>query len=69
VAGLRAAGAARIVVAAYLLVDGLFHRSLHEAGADAVTAPLITHPAVTDLVLHRYRSQHAGTVPPVMLAT
>jgi sirohydrochlorin ferrochelatase len=54
VAELRAAGAERIVVAAYLLVDGLFHRSLHRAGADAVTAPLITHPAVTDLVLHRY---------------
>ncbi|GIJ69728.1 sirohydrochlorin chelatase [Virgisporangium ochraceum] len=54
VASLRAAGAARIVVAAYLLVDGLFHRSLYRAGADAVTAPLVTHPVVTDLVLHRY---------------
>src|SRR5688572_21780399 len=54
VARLRAEGAGRITVAAYLLVDGLFHRSLHAAGADAVTAPLITHPAVTDLVLHRY---------------
>lgn len=56
VAGLRSQGAERIVVAAYLLVDGLFHRYLHEAGADAVTAPLITHPAVTDLVLRRYRT-------------
>lgn len=54
VAALRADGAERITVAAYLLVDGLFHRSLHTAGADAVTAPLITHPAVTDLVLRRY---------------
>lgn len=54
VADLRAQGAGRIVVAAYLLVDGLFHRSLREAGADAVTAPLITHPAVADLVLRRY---------------
>ncbi|GIJ52650.1 sirohydrochlorin chelatase [Virgisporangium aurantiacum] len=54
VAALRAQGAARITVAAYLLVDGLFHRSLYTAGADAVTAPLITHPAVTDLVLRRY---------------
>jgi sirohydrochlorin ferrochelatase len=51
---LRAEGATRIVVAAYLLVDGLFHRSLHAAGADAVTAPLITHPDVTELVLRRY---------------
>jgi sirohydrochlorin ferrochelatase len=54
VAGLRAAGASRVVVAAYLLVDGLFHRSLHDAGADAVTEPLVTHPAVADLVLRRY---------------
>jgi sirohydrochlorin ferrochelatase len=54
VARLRADGAERITVAAYLLVDGLFHRSLYAAGADAVTPPLITHPAVTDLVLRRY---------------
>jgi sirohydrochlorin ferrochelatase len=77
VAELRSAGAERIVVAAYLLVDGLFHRSLYRAGADAVTPPLATHPAVTDVVLHRYADarraadgrQHAGTVPPVRLAT
>lgn len=54
VAGLRAAGAARVTVAAYLLAEGLFHRTLHRAGADAVTGPLATDPAVADLVLHRY---------------
>jgi len=54
VAELRSKGASRLVVAAYLLVDGLFHRSLFGAGADAVTAPLITHPAVAELVLQRY---------------
>ena len=62
VASLRAAGAERVVAAAYLLVDGLFHRSLHEAGADAVTAPLITHRAVTDLVLHRYDNVRSSVV-------
>jgi hypothetical protein len=41
-------------VAAYLLVDGLFYRSLHRIGADAVTAPLVTYPTVADLVLARY---------------
>lgn len=54
VTSLRAAGAARVVVAAYLLVDGLFHRSLRQAGADAVTPPLITHTAVTDVIRRRY---------------
>ena len=46
VARLRAAGAHRVTVAAYLLVDGLFHRSLRRSGADAVTAPLVTAPAI-----------------------
>ncbi len=54
VAGLRAEGARRVVIGAYLLVDGLFHRQLHRAGADAVTAPLAGSPAVVDVVLHRY---------------
>jgi sirohydrochlorin ferrochelatase len=56
VAGLRAAGARRVIVAAYLLADGLFHRSLRTAGADLVTAPLVAEPAVADLVLGRYDS-------------
>jgi sirohydrochlorin ferrochelatase len=56
VAELRARGAERITVAAYLLAEGLFYRSLHRAGADAVTAPLCTDPAVVDLVLDRYRN-------------
>jgi sirohydrochlorin ferrochelatase len=54
VAGLRACGARRVAVGAYLLVDGLFYRSLYRAGADAVTAPLATGDAVVDLVLNRY---------------
>jgi sirohydrochlorin ferrochelatase len=54
VAQLRTRGARRIVIAAYLLADGLFYRTLYRAGADAVTAPLATDPAIVDLVLHRY---------------
>ncbi|MCO8274260.1 sirohydrochlorin chelatase [Actinoplanes sp. TRM 88003] len=56
VAGLRQRGARRIAVASYFLADGLFYRSLHKAGADAVTPPLCLDPAVTDLVLRRYES-------------
>jgi sirohydrochlorin ferrochelatase len=54
VGALRAAGARRVVIAAYLLVDGLFYRSLCRAGADAVTPPLVSYPGVVDLVLDRY---------------
>jgi sirohydrochlorin ferrochelatase len=55
VAGLRAQGARRITIAAYLLAEGLFYRSLHRAGADVVTPPLCADPAVVDLVLTRYQ--------------
>jgi sirohydrochlorin ferrochelatase len=53
-------GAERIVVAAYLLATGHFHRRLLEAGADAVTAPLIdggevVDPRLVELVLARAR--------------
>jgi sirohydrochlorin ferrochelatase len=56
VAGLREQGAERITVAAYLLAEGLFYRSLHRAGADVVTPPLCADPAVVDLVLARYQN-------------
>ncbi|SNS93726.1 Sirohydrochlorin ferrochelatase [Asanoa hainanensis] len=56
VQSLRANGAERIVILAFLLADGRFHRALHQAGADAVTPPLITHPEVVDLVLAAART-------------
>jgi sirohydrochlorin ferrochelatase len=65
VAQLRADGARRVVIAAYLLVDGLFHRALYRAGADTVTAPLATDPGVADLVLARYDA--AGGRPAAMV--
>ncbi|MDA0563448.1 sirohydrochlorin chelatase [Streptomonospora sp. S1-112] len=57
VARLRAEGAARVAVAAWLLAPGLFHQRLSDAGADTVAAPLCPDPAVVDIVAARY---HAG---------
>jgi sirohydrochlorin ferrochelatase len=54
VAELRRRGARRIAIAAYLLADGLFYRTLLRAGADAVTPPLSRDPEVASLVLRRY---------------
>ncbi len=54
VAQLRQEGAQRVAIAAYLLADGLFYRSLGNAGADSVTPPLCRDVAVSDLVLGRF---------------
>jgi len=48
-------GARRVVVASYLLADGLFQDRLHQSGADVVTAPLVTHPGVARLIARRFR--------------
>lgn len=48
IAGLRAAGEARVTVASWLLAPGLFHGRLASAGADVVSAPLGAHPEVID---------------------
>ena len=55
----RALGAKRVGVATYLLAEGRFHRALHSTGADVVAAPIGDHPAVAELVAHRYREQIA----------
>lgn len=55
VAALRERRARRIVVASYLLSDGLFQDRLHSSGADVVTEPLGTHPAMARLVADRFR--------------
>jgi sirohydrochlorin ferrochelatase len=67
VAGLRARGARRIAIAAYLLADGLFYRTLHRAGADAVTPPLCLDPEVTRLVLRRYEDAALLTSAPARM--
>jgi sirohydrochlorin ferrochelatase len=52
---LRSRGARRVVVASYLLADGLFQDRLRASGADVVTDPLGTHPGVVRLVASRFR--------------
>jgi len=55
VAELRARGARRVVVASYLLADGLFQDRLRASGADVVTEPLGTHAGVVRLIANRFR--------------
>lgn len=55
VAQLRSRGASRVVVASYLLADGLFQDRLRNSGADAVTEPLGSHPAMVRLIANRFR--------------
>ncbi|MEU8657839.1 sirohydrochlorin chelatase [Actinoplanes philippinensis] len=62
VARLRAEGARTVAIAAYLLAEGLFYRTLHNAGADAVTPPLCHDAQVADLVLGRFDSAILTTV-------
>lgn len=54
VAAARAAGADRVVVAAYLLAPGHFHDKLAGAGADLVTAPLLPDDRIAAVLLDRY---------------
>ncbi|CAM3103501.1 sirohydrochlorin chelatase [Mycobacterium intermedium] len=56
VATARRRGARRVVVASYLLADGLFQQRLHDSGADLVTPPLGTHPGLARLVANRFRN-------------
>jgi len=54
----------RVVVASYLLADGLFQERLRGCGADLVTPPLGTHPGLARLIANRFRS----ALPPVRTA-
>lgn len=54
VATVRARGR-RVVVASYLLAEGLFQDRLRVSGADVVTDPLGTHPGVARLIVSRFR--------------
>lgn len=55
VAALRERGASRVVVASYLLSEGLFQDRLRASGADVVTEPLGTHPGLVRLIANRFR--------------
>jgi len=54
VESLRQRGARRVVVASYLLSDGLFQDRLRDGGADVVTEPLGTHPGLVRLIANRF---------------
>jgi sirohydrochlorin ferrochelatase len=54
-AGARRRGARRVVVASYLLADGLFQERLRASGADLVSQPLGTHPGLAHLIADRFR--------------
>lgn len=53
---------ARVVVASYLLADGLFQERLDTCGADLVSRPLGTHPGLARLIANRFRR----AMPPVL---
>lgn len=52
---LRRRGARRLVVASYLLADGLFQDRLRDSGADLVADPLGGHQALVRLVANRFK--------------
>src|SRR5262249_34206956 len=54
VATLRERGARRVVVASYLLSEGLFQDRLRDSGADVVTEPLGTHPGLVRLIVRLF---------------
>ncbi|AJT41870.1 sirohydrochlorin chelatase [Psychromicrobium lacuslunae] len=45
---------AKVAVASYLLAPGFFHDRLAEAGADAVTGPLLPAPLLAELAIERF---------------
>ncbi len=55
VANARRHGVRRVVVASYLLADGLFQERLRACGADLVSQPLGTHPGLARLIANRFR--------------
>ncbi|OBI49495.1 cobalamin biosynthesis protein CbiX [Mycobacterium kyorinense] len=56
VAKARARSSRRVVVASYLLADGLFQGRLRRSGADLVTEPLGRNPALVRLIAGRFQA-------------
>jgi sirohydrochlorin ferrochelatase len=54
----------RVVVASYLLADGLFQERLHSCGADLVSRPLGTHPGLARLIANRFRRAMPSALGP-----
>jgi sirohydrochlorin ferrochelatase len=55
VGALRRRRCGRIVVASYLLSEGLFQDRLRSSDADVVTEPLGLHPGLVRLIANRFR--------------
>ena len=53
----------RVVIASYLLSEGLFQDRLRDSGADIVTDPLGTHPGVTRLIANRFQRASSALAP------
>jgi sirohydrochlorin ferrochelatase len=62
VAALRRPGR-RVVVASYLLSEGLFQDRLRAGGADLVTDPLGTHPGIIRLIAGRFLRARVSVSP------
>ncbi|MEV0633845.1 sirohydrochlorin chelatase [Streptomyces sp. NPDC050619] len=58
---LAARGRHRVAVASYFTAPGLFATQCAEAAPWIASAPLGTHPAMADLILHRYDQSLAAT--------
>lgn len=56
VAQARRRSVRRVVVASYLLADGLFQNQLRNCGADIVSEPLSTHPRLVRLIADRFQA-------------
>jgi sirohydrochlorin ferrochelatase len=54
VAVMRRRGRGRVVVASYLLSEGMFQDRLRASGADVVTEPLGIHPGLVRLIASRF---------------
>ena len=67
VAAMRGRGR-RVVVASYLLSEGLFQDRLRDSGADRVTDPLGTHPGVARLIANRFLRARIPTHRPAGIA-
>ncbi len=59
VAQARSRSGGRVVVASYLLAEGLFQERLRQSGADVVSAPLAAHPALARLIAGRFQAARA----------
>jgi sirohydrochlorin ferrochelatase len=59
----RTGGARRVVVASYLLADGLFQDRLRHSGADLVTEPLGLHPGTARVIADRFLMPSGAALP------